>query len=509
MKDILGMFFSVGQINSLTITAAIGLVTLTLAYWSVKRPHRFPPGPRGLPIVGSIFGMIDSPQIIFGQWAKIYGNIFGFKVGERWMVVLNGQKAIKDAVIKQGVDFAGRPDFHSVEIFTEGFKDIAFSSFSETWKLHRKLAHTALRHFATGEPLQNLISSMYPKLKKALSENGSKPINPKILLNLLLYNILSQMCFGKKYELNDPNVTGWMKINEEINEGFGLGLAADFFSWAKYLPTSGPKLLRDTVATFFVFLKEQLSGLDKTYDPENIDNFYHLMLKAQDDARKEGENVEKLTDTHVFQTIADIFGAGTTTSVETLYWAIALLTELPDIQRKVQEEIDAVIGRKRVPTIEDRGTLPYTEATLYEIMRYSSIAPIAVPHATTKDTELHGYIIPKGAVVMINTYSMHFDPQEWDDPDSFKPEHFLDDSGTVRQHPPSFMPFGAGRRSCLGEAVAKADLFLIFSWFLQNYTFSKVPGKESESLLNMIPKTATGRLLTPYEVIITPRPIEE
>ena len=84
-------------------------------------------------------------------------------------------------------------------------------------------------------------------------------------------------------------------------------------------------------------------------------------------------------------------------------------------------------------------------------------------------------------------------------------EHFMDDSGTVRQHPPSFMPFGAGRRSCLGEAVAKADLFLIFTWFLQNYSFSKAPGKEEENLIRLIPQTISGPILHPYEIVITER----
>ena len=81
----------------------------------------------------------------------------------------------------------------------------------------------------------------------------------------------------------------------------------------------------------------------------------------------------------------------------------------------------------------------------------------------------------------------------------------MEKDGTLRQHPTSFLPFGAGRRACLGEAVAKADLFLIFAWFLQNYSFSKVPGKEEESLINMIKGTAAGRFLLPYEVIIKER----
>ncbi|XP_072162888.1 steroid 17-alpha-hydroxylase/17,20 lyase-like [Diadema setosum] len=506
MVDFLGTLTesSLGQVNGLTVTLTLTVLLVSMAIWSVSRPSRFPPGPRGLPIVGSIYDMTDSPEVVFGKWAKKYGDIFGLKVGQRWMVVLNRKDLIKEAVIKQGAEFAGRPDFYSAELFTDGFnvKDIIFSTYSDTWKLHRKLGHSALRHFATGKPLQKLVSSVYPKVEKELAENDGKPIDPRLLLTLIMYNVLSQMCFGKSYALHDPNVKEWMQLNDEANTKFGFGLAADFFSWAKYIPTSGPRMIKDITAKMQKFIKSELAQhRQKTYDPYNISDFYSMLLKAQEDAKREGENVDKLTDDHILQTLMDIFFAGTQTTVDTLYWAFALMSENPEIQKRIQAELDSVVGRDCVPTIEERGALPYTEATLYEVMRYSTIGPIAMPHSTMCDTKICDYIIPKGAAVVTNLHSMHFDPQEWDDPDSFKP----DDGGTVCQHPRSFMPFGAGRRSCLGEAVAKADLFLIFSWFLQNYTFSKVPGKESESLINLIPKTVVGRLLTPYEIVISER----
>ncbi|XP_071505103.1 cytochrome P450 2F3-like [Diadema antillarum] len=508
MIDIFGVISesSFGQVNALTITAALVVILTSMAIWSVLRPSGFPPGPRGLPFVGSIFDMTDSPEVVFGNLAKKYGDIFGLKFGQRWVVVLNRKDVIKEAVVKQSVEFAGRPDFYSAELFTDGFKNIASSTYTDTWKLHRKLGHTALRHFATGKPLQKLITSVYPKLEKELAENEGEPIDPRLLLTLLMYNVLTQMCFGKSYGLHDPKVKTWMDLNDEANATFGLGLAADFFKWARILPTSGPRLIKRVSDAFKDMIRAEVAEhREKKYDPENINDFYSMMLKTQEDAKREGENVDKLSDAHILMTILDVFFAGTQTTIDTLYWAFACLAETPEVQKKIQSEIDSVVGRDRVPTIEDRGTLPYTEATLYEVMRYSSIVPTAVPHSTTRDTTLRGYSIPKGTTVMLNIHSMHFDPNEWSDPTSFKPEHFLDDGSTVRQHPPSFMPFGAGRRSCLGEAVAKADLFLIFSWFLQNYTFSKVPGKESVNLCKTIPKTVTGRLLTPYQIVISKR----
>ncbi|XP_071486367.1 uncharacterized protein [Diadema antillarum] len=104
---------SLGQVNGLTITATLGVLLVSMAIWNVSRPSRFPPGPRSLPIVGSIYDMTDSPEVVFGKWAKKYGDIFGLKIGQRWMVVLNRKDLVKEAVIKQGVEFAGRPDFYS------------------------------------------------------------------------------------------------------------------------------------------------------------------------------------------------------------------------------------------------------------------------------------------------------------------------------------------------------------------------------------------------------------
>ncbi|XP_072044850.1 cytochrome P450 2D10-like [Amphiura filiformis] len=182
------------------------------------------------------------------------------------------------------------------------------------------------------------------------------------------------------------------------------------------------------------------------------------------------------------------------------------MAEYPDIQKKVAMEIEEVVGHERLCSLEDRGRLPYTEATTMEVLRFSSISPLGVPHATTCDVMLDDFQIPKDTMVSINHYALHFDEEIWDKPKLFKPEHFLDDSGSVRQHPNSFLPFSAGRRSCLGESLAKAELFLIFTWFVQNYEISKAPGDKVESLLGRIKSgPSVVRELDPYEVIMKRR----
>eukprot|EP00057_Strongylocentrotus_purpuratus_P018739 XP_011673213.1 PREDICTED: steroid 17-alpha-hydroxylase/17,20 lyase [Strongylocentrotus purpuratus] len=485
-----------------------GVVLLaSLAVWSMSRPRGFPPGPLGVPILGSVFSMTASPEEIFVRWSKQYGDVFGFKVGQRMIVVINHQDAIREALLKHGIEFAGRPDFFSFGVFTYGFKDIIFSSYSDTWKLHHKFAHAALRQFASGKRLENLLHGSIAKMEGYLSKmDDSEPVDPKLVITLLLYNVMSTMCFGKDYDFLDENLIAWKENNEKLNQEFGMGVAADFFGWAQYLPTPGVKMVHRMRDELHRFVWDELDSHKKNFDPDNVRDVFDMLLLAQKEAADSGnQDAEKLSDTHLVLTVSNMFAAGIQNTTETLYWALAFMVEHRDIQSRCQAEIDRAIGRKRVPVVDDRGSLPYTEATLYEVMRYSSILPIAVPHATTCDVNFRGYRIPKGAVVMFNTYSMHYDPNAWESPTSFKPEHFLEDDGSVQQHPSSFLPFGAGRRSCLGEVAAKTDLIIIFTWLLQNYCFKTVPGKETTSLLRVIENSAVGRNLENYELIMEMR----
>ncbi|XP_071483426.1 steroid 17-alpha-hydroxylase/17,20 lyase-like [Diadema antillarum] len=492
---------------SVAASVVLGVIIIAIALVkNVMRPRRFPPGPPGLPLIGNILELNDRSEILLDKFMKKYGDIFSLRVGERWVVVLNSVDMIKEAMLKRGAEFAGRPQVYSAEILSEGFKDIVFSPYTDTWKLHRKLAHSALRHFATGKNLDKLVHKVFPQAEEVIARNGDKPLDPKLLLTLTIYNVLSQMCFAESFRFDDPKLLKYIKFSREMWERVGFGLVADIFPWARYISTSGTTLMNDIKSQYLAWSMPQMERHKATFDPDNLRDFCDFMLLAQKEAiESKHENIDNLTDTHLVQTVNDIFIAGIETSLQRLYWFVALMAEHPDIQLKVQQEIDRVIGRDRPPCLADRGTLPYTEATVMESIRYSSVGPVGVPHSTTVDTEFYGYLIPKDTVVIINHFSMHFDPREWAEPNSFRPEHFLDPTGSMRQHPPSFLPFGTGRRSCLGEAVAKADLFLISSWLVQNYTISKPAGHTDVDLLQLQPESAAGRILKDYEVVIEKR----
>ncbi|OCT83133.1 hypothetical protein XELAEV_18025672mg [Xenopus laevis] len=145
--------------------------------------------------------------------------------------------------------------------------------------------------------------------------------------------------------------------------------------------------------------------------------------------------------------------AGTETTTTTLRWALLYMLLYPEVQRKVQEEIDQIIGRNRKPAMLDVLNMPYT----------SDPQPVA-------QTEIQGYFIPKGMIVMINLSSVLKDERVWENPYQFYPEHFLDEEGKFVKKE-AFVPFAAGRRSCLGEQLARMEMFLFFTTLLQTFIF--------------------------------------
>ncbi|XP_038067063.1 steroid 17-alpha-hydroxylase/17,20 lyase-like [Patiria miniata] len=492
-------------------TLLLFLVTLVviLLYQNTRRPTGFPPGPPALPIIGNVLTFRSSEPIyhIFGRLAEQYGRIFSLKLGSFWVIVLNDIEDIREALIKQPIAFAGRPNLYTTQIATEGFQDIAFTDYGPDWQLHRKIGNAALRHFASGDKLDKLVHGVLPGVAKVLDRSVGKALDLKDVIDRFIYIVLANMCYGKGYDFDDPLLTEWFALNKELQQVLGGGLPRDFIHSLKCLPlTSREKQLKELVDKGLEFVYKEFKGHRDTFDPNNIRDLFDSLIAAQkEDAEETGSKAEFLTDVRVIQTVNDMFGAGTGTTIPTLYWAIAIMIEHPEILERVTKEIDEVIGQDRLPSLSDRGSMPYTEATLMEVNRYGSVSVIGLPKSVTKDTTFRGFTIPKDTMVLLNLKGVHFDQRHWDEPHQFKPERFLDESGTHMIKPPaSFVPFSIGRRSCIGENFAKGEIFLVFCWLFGRYSFAKVPGRESESLLQLnMDLGSFANEPKPFEVIVS------
>lgn len=150
----------------------------------------------------------------------------------------------------------------------------------------------------------------------------------------------------------------------------------------------------------------------------------------------------------------------------------------PDVQKRVQDEIDELL-QGRLPDPAERKKLVYTEAVLLEVQRFGTITPLgALPHRVTETMQVDDYVIPNGSLLFANTFAAHRDEQVWPDPYQFNPDNFYDATNKSIRNWDHLIAFGVGRRVCLGEALAKQELFILFVGLLQNFTMRKVPGEQ-------------------------------
>ncbi|XP_028640757.1 cytochrome P450 2B1-like, partial [Grammomys surdaster] len=169
---------------------------------------------------------------------------------------------------------------------------------------------------------------------------------------------------------------------------------------------------------------------------------------------------------------------------------------------KVQKEIDQVIGSHRLPSLDDRSKMPYTDAVIHEIQRFTDILPLGVPHRVTKDTMFRGYLLPKNTEVYTILSSALHDPRYFEQPDTFNPEHFLDANGALKKSE-AFLPFSAGKRLCLGEGIARNELFIFFTSILQNFSVSSHVAPED---IDLTPKeSGIGKIPPTYQICFLAR----
>ncbi|KAG7487701.1 hypothetical protein MATL_G00026140 [Megalops atlanticus] len=441
-----------------------------------KSPKNFPPGPWSLPVIGDVF-RIDSSKIHLQlvKFKEQYGDIFSIRLGPR-IVVLNGFKLIKEAFVKHGENFADRP---SLPLFEDIVKNNGLvTSNGYMWKQQRRFALITLKNFGVGKKsLEPSIQVECKWLNEAIGNEQGQPFDPQFIVNNAVSNIICCLVFGDRFDYSDDYFQNLLRlINEAVylEGGIWAQMYNAFPSIMRMIPGPHRKIIThwETVITFVKLkIKEHRDDWDPAAPRDYIDCFLSEMEKVENDIEA-GFNEENLC----FCTL-DLFVAGSETTSTTLYWALLYMINYPDVQEKVQAEIDRVIGQSRQPSVADRAKMPYTDAVIHEIQRIGNILPLNLIRMTTKDTTLGEYTIPKGTMVMGILTSVLFDESEWETPHIFNPGHFLDAEGNFRRRD-AFMPFSAGKRVCLGEQLARMELFLFFTSLLQRFTFSPPPGIE-------------------------------
>ncbi|OXA41087.1 Methyl farnesoate epoxidase [Folsomia candida] len=458
------------------VLVALGAVLVGLFYFvflSKPRWKNAPPGPSGIPFLGNLLQMDKFQHITFNKWAKEYGPLYKVKLASLNMLVVSDYKMVKEIFSESA--FSGRMDFTDFDFIMDGKLHGIINTESEHWEELGRFTLRQLRDFGFGKnSMEDSIMLEVNDLIKGLKAANGKPVsNVKERLLLAVVNALWAICTGIRHKHNDRELIGMTekanKAFEGILEGGGIML---FMPWvAKMFPKwSGYGLVKQELLNFTNFLRKPVTDHKKTRQEDFDRDFTDVFLKEiQKTTDPSSAFHGQLGEDNLAATLGDLYLAGTDTTSTTLSWMMIYLSKFPDVQKKFQAEIESITGNSRPTTVSDRPKMPYTEALIAETLRFSTITPQGVQHRAIKDQEYKGYLIPKDTVITANVFHIHFDPKVWGDPETFRPSRFLSPDGKTFKKHEALIPFSTGRRQCLGESLARDNLFLFATNIAQRF----------------------------------------
>ncbi|THH14413.1 hypothetical protein EW146_g5914 [Bondarzewia mesenterica] len=493
-----------------------------------KQGNQIPPGPWGLPIVGSFPFLTHYPELTLDHWAKVsarkFGNMYSIWLGNQLFVVVSDPRIIKDLMVTNGAIFSSRKEMFikSQTIFKgRGITDAFFFSgcflatpYSERWRKHRRIAWSWLHQRAVDgytPVLDREATSMIKNLYIA-SQAGAVPINPQVR------NLAHSESVGDNLWMGTCE---WVVLasrralfpeqhaDHRVRDPHGQPgpsprrTGSQIEPRIHHLPTRmrarGRKLHKELIETY--------GGMVKNIEAQVKDG-----VPVPDCAAKtmvESREKEGLDDMDMAILASAFMIGGVETTAGILQWFSALIPAFPEVQRKAQEELDRVVGRDRLPTVEDEKNLPYCRAIIKEVARVHNPFWLGTPHAVTEDFTYNGQFIPKDTVVICNTYTMHFDERRHPEPLTFNPDRYIDDTLSSAESANLSDPyqrdhwmFGVGRRICAGKIVAEREIWLTISRMLWAFEMRQVPGepidlKEYDG--------QSGRSPVPFRIRIAPR----
>ncbi|OXA62591.1 Cytochrome P450 2D6 [Folsomia candida] len=212
--------------------------------------------------------------------------------------------------------------------------------------------------------------------------------------------------------------------------------------------------------------------------------------------------MKMISDDQFIITVMDLIQAGSDTTSGNMAFGILLLTSYPTVQEKFVQEIIKVVGSQGVPCLDDRDKMPYAQAVIAETLRYARNIMI-MPRNVLKDFWYQGFRIKKGTALMMFAQTISMDEDVWGDPDNFRPERFIKNGSFNKEFADeNTVPFGTGKRSCIGEGVARDALFIMLTTLIRNLKFSLQEGRPKPSLM---PVLGLNALAAPFDVVVTPR----
>ena len=478
------------MVLSLLLLITFMFLGLALYTRKVTRWKNSPPGPEVHPLLGSFPALAQLDPVPFKAWHTLslhFGPLVRLVMGFTNMLVICGYKEMKEAMNVEALDDrALSPTGNLIMFGSDTSSCISFFARAkmprgckvspmEKWRELRRFVLKSLRDLGFGKTAsEEAIVEESKVLIKNIAEqieetNGILDLEKS--LNCASLNVIWNLVAGLRFAHDDPSMKSLVEISGDFMLIMGkdvIGKPFQVMPFLRFLPPFKQKFDKLFLAQirFREFMNKAIEEHKRTFDEEDHRDLIDMFL-----AKMKDDQLEIYTQPQLVQICIDLFIAGSETTSKSLLFAIALMIRYPRVQEKIHEELDKIDGP--FVSMKDRPKLPYVEATLSEVWRFCNIAPFGPPRLAHKDTHLKSTTVPAGSIIMYNTFSLHMDKDHWGDPEVFRPERFLDDAGKFRPDEYS-LPFGIGRRRCLGESLARMENFLFFTNLFKAFQFLQV-----------------------------------
>ena len=491
------------------LTAVIGFAAVGLL-WLLRKPKKnLPPGPPSWPIVGTMlsFNLVD----LFDA-AKVrklsdkYGDIITLTVLGNHTIVLNSYDVIREAFINNPLDFANRGISHLFmqRQLSPDCGGILVRDFDDGGRQLRSTSLTILRDLGAGRAvMEDVIAHEAKVLGDVFESHKTEAFEPTYPVTAAIANVILQITVSQRYEHTDVRLQKLIHDTDTFMANARVTVLLDAIPTARLLPKLRQlyKDLLESNSGMIDFMWVHAQRLMSSYSDGANSNFVESFLTNALRNKTDKKRLDKRESHDLKYLLRDFIVAGSETTTSSLSWTLITLANNPAVQEKLHSAINDVIGDSRTYRLRDN--IPYLDAFVWEIQRFHTIAPTGVPHAVSTEGEgrLRGYTIPKDATILFNLNGVHNNKTTWGDPEVFRPERFLNDDGEFVKHP-HVIPFGIGKRSCLGELLARQELYIFTAMISQRF---KILPEEGTDKIDSARKLSFANVPMPFKIRAVPR----
>ncbi|CEL08495.1 hypothetical protein ASPCAL11644 [Aspergillus calidoustus] len=482
----------------------LGLLVLYILhrFFSKSSCLALPPGPKPKPLIGNLRDLPPPGKqdwVHWGRFKDLYGPISSITIFGETIVILNDSRIAFDLLEKRSTIYSSRPKMTFAGEMVGWEHILAMQTYSDTFRAYRKAMHRVL---GTKNVISQFNELQDVEVRRFLLRVLDKPGDLVQHIRTETGAVILKIAYG--YDIDPHGRDPLVALANEALENFSVAgtpgaWIVDTIPLLKHLPNWFPgagfkrtaaawrkNLLTTIEEPYRLVLKQMAEG---KYPDSYLSN---LLEQAQ------GRTLTVEEEQVIKWTAGSLYTGGADTTVSTLSCFFLAMALYPEVQTKAQEELDRVLGSNKLPTFEDRHSLPYIDAIVKESLRWHPVAPMGIPHMCSEDDVYKGYRIPKGSLVMPNIWEFTHDPETYKDPRTFNPSRFL--SPTPEMDPRN-LSFGFGRRICPGRLLADSTIFMTIAKSLA--VFDIQPDGEDSVGEEFLPGVISHP--APFRLRITPR----